>query len=56
MSNELLELLYFTASSQKEDVEKTDLDKDALQASRMKEGTSEAAPMSIRPVFRVYMW
>ncbi|XP_040256212.1 NAC domain-containing protein 75-like [Aegilops tauschii subsp. strangulata] len=49
MSDELLELLYFIAS-QKEDAEKIDLDKDALQASQMKEGTSKAAPMSIHPV------
>ena len=69
MSDELLELLYFIASSQKEDAQKIDLNKDALQASRMKEGTSEAAPMSIRlvalyydfnlyggfQVFRIYM-
>ena len=69
MSDELLELLYFIASSQKEDAEKIDLKKDALQASRMKDGTSEAPPMSILPVaqyddfdlyggfqvFRVYM-
>ena len=33
MSDELLELLYFIASSQKEDAEKIDLNKDALQAS-----------------------
>ena len=50
MSDELLELLYFIASSQKEDTKKINLNKDALQASRMKEGTSEAAPISIRPV------
>ena len=43
MSDELLELLYFIASSQKEDAEKIDLNKDALQASQMKEGSSEAA-------------
>ena len=54
MSDELLELLYFIASSQKEDAEKIDLNKDALQASRMKEGTSEAAPVSIRPVALYY--
>ena len=50
MGDELVELLYFIASSQKEDAEKFDLNKEALQASRMKEGTSEAAPVSIRPV------
>jgi hypothetical protein len=50
MGYELLELLYFIASSKKEDAEKIDLNKDALQASRMKEGTSGAAPVSIRPV------
>ena len=50
MGDELLELLYFIASSQKEDSEKFDLNKEALQASRMKEGTSESAPVSIRPV------
>ena len=50
MGDELEELLYFIASSQKEDDEKFDLNKEALQASRMKEGTSKAAPMSIRPV------
>ena len=33
MSDEILELLYFIASSQKEDAEKIDLNKDALQAS-----------------------
>jgi len=69
MSDELLELLYFIASSQKEDAEKIDLNKDALQASQMKEGTSEADLVSISPlalyydfdlyggfqVFRVYM-
>jgi hypothetical protein len=54
MSDELLELLYFIASSQKEDAEKIDLNKDVLQASRMKEGTSEAAPVSIRPVASYY--
>ena len=50
MGDELVELLYFIASSQKEDTEKFDLNKEALQASRMKGGTSEAAPMSICPV------
>jgi hypothetical protein len=50
MGDELVELLYFIASSQKEDAEKFDLNKEALQASRMKGGTSEAAPVSIRPV------
>ncbi|XP_048539666.1 NAC domain-containing protein 75-like [Triticum urartu] len=47
MSDELLELLYFIAGSQKEDSEKIDLNKDALQASGMKEGTNDAAPLSI---------
>ena len=50
MSDDVLELLYFIASSQKEDTEKIDLNKDALQASWMKEGTSEAAPVNIRPI------
>ena len=50
MGDELVELLYFIASSQKEDAEKFDLNKEALQASRMKGGTSEAAPVSIHPV------
>jgi hypothetical protein len=50
MGNELLELLYFIASSQNEDAEIFDLNKEALQASRMKEGTSESALVSIRPV------
>jgi hypothetical protein len=50
MGDELVELLYFIASSQKEDAKKFDLNKEALQASRMKGGTSEAAPVSIRPV------
>jgi hypothetical protein len=50
MGDELVELLYFIASSQKEDAEKFDLNKEALQASRMKGGTSEDAPVSIRPV------
>ena len=54
MSDEVLELLYFIASSQREDAEKIDLNKEALQASRMKEGTSEATPMSIRPVALYY--
>ena len=45
-----MEQLYLIASSQKEDAEKVDLNKDALQASRMKEGTNEVAPISIRPV------
>ena len=50
MSDELPELLYFIASSQREGAEKVELNKDALQASRMKEGTSEATPVSIRPI------
>ena len=50
MGDLLVELLYFIASSQKEDAEKFDLNMVALQASRMKGGTSEAAPMSIRPI------
>ena len=54
MSDELLELLYFIASSQKEDTEKINLNKDALEASRIKEGTSEAAPVSIRLVALYY--
>jgi hypothetical protein len=39
MSDELLELLYFIVSSQKEDADKIDHNKDALQPSRMKEPT-----------------
>ena len=50
MRDELLELLFFNASSQLEDAEKIDLNKDALLARWMKEGTSEAAPVNIRPI------
>ena len=50
MGDELVELLYFIASSQKEDTEKFDLNKEALQARHMKGGTSEDAPVIIRLV------